>query len=100
LTGLAICRMLVLGRLVVGLGIGISAVVVPAYLGEVAPPHLRGRVVEVYEVMLCAGMLCAALGDWALQGLANNWRWMVGVPVLPAIIMAGVRASAHPVLSV
>jgi MFS family permease len=41
---------LVVGRLLVGVGIGISAVVVPAYLGEVAPAEARGRIVEVYEV--------------------------------------------------
>ena len=39
-----------MGRLLVGFGIGISAVVVPAYLGEVAPAGMRGRIVEV-----CAG---------------------------------------------
>lgn len=38
------------GRLLVGLGIGVSAVVVPAYLGEVAPPQARGTIVELYEV--------------------------------------------------
>jgi Sugar (and other) transporter len=41
---------LVLGRLLVGLGIGVSAVVVPAYLGEVAPAPARGTIVELYEV--------------------------------------------------
>ncbi len=39
------------GRLLVGLGIGVSAVVVPAYLGEVAPPQARGTIVEMYEVI-------------------------------------------------
>lgn len=39
-----------LGRLLVGLGIGVSAVVVPAYLGEVAPSPARGTIVELYEV--------------------------------------------------
>ena len=45
------------GRLLVGFGIGISAVVVPAYLGEVAPAGVRGRIVEVRA--LCSP--CAAL---------------------------------------
>ena len=35
------CRSLVLGRFMVGIGIGISAVVVPVYLGEVAPAQVR-----------------------------------------------------------
>ena len=44
------CRGLVVGRLMVGVGIGISAVVVPTYLAELAPAKLRGRMVELYEV--------------------------------------------------
>ena len=65
-----------------------SAVVVPAYLGEVAPARLRGRIVEVYEVMLCLGMLSAILIDAALQHAPYNWRWMVGAPILPALVLA------------
>lgn len=79
---------LVIGRVIVGIGIGISAVVVPAYLGEVAPAHMRGRVVEMYELMLCVGVLCSALADAALENTTGNWRWMVGLPVVPAIIMS------------
>lgn len=79
---------LIVGRLVVGVGIGISAVVVPSYLGEVAPSKVRGRVVELYEVMLCLGMLSAALMDAALDNVPGNWRWMVGAPAVPAVIMA------------
>ena len=65
---------LLLGRLVVGLGIGLSAVVTPAYLGEISPAHLRGRVVESYEILLCVGMLLSTGMDVAL---GSNWRWMV-----------------------
>ncbi len=65
---------LLLGRLVVGLGIGLSAVVTPAYLGEISPAHLRGRIVESYEILLCIGMLLSAGMDVAL---GSNWRWMV-----------------------
>lgn len=66
--------MLLIGRLLVGWGIGISAVVTPAYLGEISPAHLRGRIVESYEIMLCIGMLLSAGMDVAL---GSNWRWMV-----------------------
>ncbi|PSC70824.1 inositol transporter 2 isoform B [Micractinium conductrix] len=79
---------LVVGRVVVGVGIGIAATVVPAYLGEVAPAKVRGRVVESFELLLCAGMLAAALGDAAFQPLPGNWRWMVGAPVVPALVLS------------
>lgn len=88
------CRGLTIGRFLIGTGIGVSAVVVPAYLGEVAPAHLRGRIVEVYEVMLCLGMLSAILIDAALQHAPYNWRWMVGAPILPALVLACKQTTA------
>lgn len=88
-----IYRGLTVGRVLVGIGIGVSAVVVPAYLGEVAPANVRGRIVEVYEVMLCCGVLMAMLVDAALQSVVYNWRWMVGAPVIPALFLAGKWAT-------
>eukprot|EP00892_Ulva_mutabilis_P011254 jgi/Ulvmu1/8500/UM044_0034.1 len=78
---------LVLGRFIIGLGVGTSAVVVPAYLGEMAPPSIRGAVIIMYEIMLCIGMMSSTLVDACLQSLPNNWRWMVGSPVVPALLL-------------
>ena len=78
-----------MGRVLVGLGIGVSAVVVPAYLGELSPAQLRGRIVELYEVALCIGMLAAVLMDAGLAHVENDWRWMVGMPALPGLLMSG-----------
>ena len=44
----------------------------------------------MYEVLLCLGMLMAVLADWGLQHAAGGWRWMVGLPVLPALVLSGV----------
>ena len=44
------CSGLILGRLVGGFGIGASAIVVPAYLAEMAPARNRGAIVQIYEV--------------------------------------------------
>ena len=79
---------LIIGRFIVGMGIGVSAVVVTAYLGEVAPAKSRGRIVELYEVMLCLGMMTSALINAALDDVTGNWRWMVGVPAIPAVLMS------------
>ncbi|KAG2489392.1 hypothetical protein HYH03_012034 [Edaphochlamys debaryana] len=83
--------MLVLGRLIVGLGIGVSAVVSPAYIAELAPAGSRGALVQLYEVMLCVGMLAAPLVDWALSGgdeRSHAWRLMVGIPAVPGLLLA------------
>ena len=79
---------LFLGRVVVGLGVGSSAVAVPAYLGEISPPARRGQIVELFEAMLCVGMLASMLVDVLLEGQPNSWRWMVGLPVIPACLFA------------
>ena len=78
---------LAVGRLVVGLGVGASAVCVPAYVAEMAPPETRGALVVTYELMLCFGMLFAGVADYALRDATNNWRWMVAAPAVPAAAM-------------
>ena len=49
----------------------VHAVVVPAYLAEMAPAHLRGAAVSTYEAMLCVGMLASILVDAALQACCS-----------------------------
>jgi MFS family permease len=80
--------LLIIGRFLLGIGIGVSAVVVPAYLGEVSPAAYRGRVVGSYELMLCLGMLCSSLVDALVDSLGASWKWMVGLPLVPAVFMA------------
>lgn len=43
----------------------------------------------LYELLLCGGMLGSLLADRALMHLPNNWRWMVGLPIIPAAVLAG-----------
>ena len=38
-------------------------------------------------MMLCLGMLLASVMDWLLQGVAHDWRWMVGLPAIPGALM-------------
>jgi hypothetical protein len=85
---------LALGRLIAGVGIGGSAIVVPAYLAEVAPAVRRGGVVQTYELAIALGALlavaadaavAAALGGW---GKGGSWRWMLGVPSIGGVCVA------------
>lgn len=79
---------LVVGRFIIGVGVGSSAVAVPAYLGEMAPASRRGMVVCLYELFLCFGLLSSCVVDYLLIPVNHNWRWMVGMPAFPATIMA------------
>ena len=57
---------LIAGRVIIGLGIGASAIVVPSYLAELAPARIRGSIVAIYEARGRMGRTRALLA--ALQG--------------------------------
>ncbi len=79
---------LLFGRLVVGTGIGFSSVVAPLYISEVAPSAVRGGLVSLYQFAITVGILAAYLLDFALAGSAQ-WRWMLGLGVVPALVLIG-----------
>ena len=73
-------------RFVGGLGVGASSIVVPAYISEIAPPHLRGRLVVLYQFQIVFGILIAFFSNFLLSELGGlDWRWMLGVEALPAV---------------
>ncbi len=74
-------------RFIGGLGVGASTVAAPAYISEIAPAKDRGRLVGFYQFMLVFGILMAFVSNALLSNLGeNDWRWMVGVEAIPAII--------------
>jgi MFS transporter, SP family, galactose:H+ symporter len=79
---------LLAGRLVIGLGIGFSSVVAPLYISEVAPAPSRGALVSLYQFAITVGILAAYLIDYALAGGAQ-WRWMLGLAVVPSLVLIG-----------
>uniref|UniRef100_A0A8C6YCM2 Proton myo-inositol cotransporter n=1 Tax=Naja naja TaxID=35670 RepID=A0A8C6YCM2_NAJNA len=75
------------GRLVVGLGIGIASMTVPVYIAEVAPPHLRGRLVTINTLFITGGQFFASVVDGAFSYLPKGgWRYMLGLSAVPAVI--------------
>jgi SP family arabinose:H+ symporter-like MFS transporter len=85
----------VLMRFIGGLGIGISSMVAPTYLAEIAPERIRGRLVAGYQMAIVSGIflvffvnrLILASGD-AAWAEATGWRWMFGIGVVPAAFLA------------
>ena len=74
-------------RFIGGLGVGASTVAAPAYISEIAPAKNRGKLVGLYQFMLVFGILVAFLSNYAFSGIGDNdWRWMVGIEAIPAII--------------
>lgn len=76
-------------RLIGGLGIGISTVVAPMYIAEIAPPKLRGRLGGMFQFNIVLGILIAFVSNALLAGIGENaWRWMLGVAAFPSLFYA------------
>ncbi len=77
----------IIARAIGGLGIGISTVVAPLYISEIAPPKYRGRLAGMFQFNIVFGILVAYLSNRLLAGVgANAWRWMLGVAAFPSLI--------------
>src|SRR5215831_9873994 len=76
-------------RLIGGLGIGISTVVAPMYISEIAPPKHRGRLAGMFQFNIVFGILIAFVSNALLSGIGQNaWRWMLGVAAIPSLLYA------------
>ncbi len=76
---------MILGRSVVGLAIGGASLIVPLYISELAPSHLRGRLVTVSLLFITGGQVIAYLVGFAFSRMPAGWRWMVGLGSAPAL---------------
>ena len=76
-------------RVIGGLGIGISTVVAPMYISEIAPPKQRGRLTGMFQFNIVLGILIAFVSNRLLADVGENaWRWMLGVAAFPSVIYA------------
>lgn len=76
-------------RVIGGLGIGGSSVLGPMYIAEIAPAHLRGRLVGTFQINIVVGILLAYVSNYIIAtfhlGLLE-WRWQLGIAALPAAL--------------
>lgn len=93
-------------RFIGGLGIGISSVAAPTYISEISTPKTRGRLGAMYQFNIVFGILIAFLSNYFFAGVGgeNDWRWMLGIMALPAIIYTlmvfGIPESPRWLLSI
>jgi SP family sugar:H+ symporter-like MFS transporter len=87
---------LVLFRIVGGLGVGIASVIAPAYIAEIAPAKLRGRLGSLQQLAIVTGIFISLLVDFIIATVAGSssadwwlgleaWRWMFIAMVVPAV---------------
>ncbi|MGI8314152.1 sugar porter family MFS transporter [Halobacillus mangrovi] len=77
---------LVLGRVILGLGVGGSTAIVPVYLSEMAPTDSRGALASLNQLMITIGIVLAYFVNYAFTPI-EGWRWMLGLAAVPAVVL-------------
>lgn len=92
--------MLVLARMIGGLGVGAALIIAPMYIAEIGPAKYRGRMVSLNQLNIVLGIsvafftnyLILQAGDSDTQWVQSlgieqwNWRWMLGIEAIPALL--------------
>lgn len=80
----------ILGRIVGGLGVGVAILVAPVYIAEISPASKRGWLVSFNQLLIVIGLSAAYFSNYfilkAIPDPLTNWRWMLGIETLPAIL--------------
>jgi len=91
---------LVIARMIGGFGVGASLIIAPMYIAEIAPPKIRGTMVSFNQLNIVIGISAAFFTNYLILKLGQsdagwaqtfkfdqyNWRWMLGLETLPALI--------------
>ena len=84
-------------RFLGGIAVGAASVIAPAYIAEVAPARIRGRLGSLQQLAIVTGIFLAlGVNDWIAHTAGSPdapfwfgvpaWRWMFYVEVLPAVV--------------
>jgi SP family sugar:H+ symporter-like MFS transporter len=87
----------VIFRILGGLAVGAASVMAPAYISEIAPARIRGRLTSIQQIAIITGLFSAFVSNYFLAkyaGLSTDilwwefeaWRWMFWIELVPAII--------------
>jgi sugar porter (SP) family MFS transporter len=80
---------LIISRVILGIAVGASSALVPAYMSEMAPAKYRGQLSGINQTMIVSGMLISYIVDYFLRELPIEigWRLMLSIAAIPALIL-------------
>ena len=80
----------IVARFLGGIGIGISTVVAPLYISEIAPPAYRGRLAGMFQFNIVFGIVVSFASNAIIARIGGEdaWRWMLGIAAVPSVIYA------------
>ncbi|KAE9604586.1 hypothetical protein Lal_00010839 [Lupinus albus] len=79
-------EILLVGRVFVGLGVGMASMASPLYISETSPTRVRGALVSLNSFLITGGQFLSYLINLAFTKVPGTWRWMLGVAAAPALI--------------
>ncbi|KAL7000362.1 putative polyol transporter 4 [Sarracenia purpurea var. burkii] len=82
-------QILMMGRLLAGVGIGFGVMIAPVYIAEISPTISRGSLTSFPEIFINLGILLGYVSNYAFSGLPAhiNWRIMLAVGILPSVFI-------------
>merc|ERR1719277_1340763 len=83
--------LLMVGRFIAGMSVGLLSANVPVYQSEIAPPSHRGMLVSVYQLAVTIGIMAAFVTALLLQDVEKpigGWRWVILVQLIPGLALA------------
>ncbi|MGD0584071.1 MAG: sugar porter family MFS transporter [Bacteroidales bacterium] len=92
--------LLVIARMLAGVGVGTSLIIAPMYIAEMSPPEKRGKMVSFNQLNIVLGISVAFFTNYLIVHLSKsdaawvgslkireyNWRWMLGIEFFPAVL--------------
>lgn len=83
-------------RIVTGVAVGASSLVVPAYIAEMSPVEVRGGLVVLQQLAISGGILLSYVLDYAFDSAGWGWRPMFGFALVPGVVLAvGMLRMSH-----
>lgn len=84
-------------RIIGGMAMGAASILAPAYISEIAPSKVRGRLATLQQLMIVVGLFMAFMSNYWLAGLSGGatevlwggfqtWRWMFWAEIIPASV--------------
>ena len=89
--------MMLLGRVIAGVGVGTLSTIVPVYQSEISPPHNRGKLACIEFTGNVSGYAASVWFDYFCSFIQSNWAWRV--PLLMQCIMGGLLTVGSLVIS-
>ncbi|RCK54353.1 Myo-inositol transporter 2 [Candida viswanathii] len=77
---------MIVGRFILGWGVGIASLIAPLMISELAPAQYRGRLIVTNVMFITGGQLVAYFINWGLTRVAHGWRVSVGLCMVPPVL--------------